>query len=47
MNKYKGTYLHATNNEDGSIDIGYFIYTLKKAKEKSSIKPFHPFHYII
>ena len=30
MSKYKGTYLHATINEDGSIDVGYFIYSLKK-----------------
>lgn len=33
MSKYKGTYLHATNNEDGSIDVGYFIYTLKKSDD--------------
>ena len=35
MNKYKGTFLHATINEDGSVDVGYFIYALKKASDGS------------
>lgn len=35
MSKYKGTYLHATINQDGSVDVGYFIYSLKKADDGS------------
>lgn len=35
MSRYKGTYLHATINEDGSVDVGYFIYALKKASDGS------------
>ncbi len=35
MSKYKGTYLHATVNEDGSVNVGYFIYSLKKAEDGS------------
>lgn len=35
MSKYKGTYLHATINEDGSVDVGYFIYTLKKNEDNT------------
>lgn len=35
MGKYKGTYLHATVNEDDSVDVGYFIYTLVKGEDGS------------